>query len=135
MPKKGIVLNLPKNVSVTVESVSSLPDLNQICVVHFENGEPLGLQLALLVSPSKLIVAFQWLKEHNRLLVNLTVPSSTLSTRNSSHTNIAYERCTVSSLEQAKLTQVNCSGTAEVAGCIPRRRSEKCVKHYDSSNT
>ena len=122
--EKGMVLNLPRNVSVTVESVSSLPDLNQMCVVHFENGEPFGHHSGFLVSPAKLIAAFQWLKEQNRLYVNLTVPSSIQSTRNSSHTNIAYESCTVNTLEQVTLTQVNCSATAEVADCLPVRNSE-----------
>ena len=119
-----MVLKLPRNVSVTVESVSNLPDLNQMCAVHFENGEPRGHQSGLLVSPAKLTAAFQWLKEHNRIYVNLTVPSSTLSFRNSSNTNIAYERCTVKSLRQVTLTQVNCSATAKVADCLPVRNSE-----------
>ena len=52
--EKGMVLNLPRNVSVTVESVSSLPDLNQMCVVHFENGEPFGHHSGISSKSSKI---------------------------------------------------------------------------------
>ena len=126
--EKGMVLNLPRNVSVTADKVSNLPDLNQMCLVRFENSNPIGQQSNYLIRPSKLIAAFSWLKEHNSLYMNLTFSTSVNGScprSQSVECDVDETINTVNSLEQVTLTQVNCSSTLNVADCLSVRNSTK----------
>ena len=128
--EKGMVLNLPRNVSITVEQLQQLPDLNQMCAVRFENNEPVGQQSNYLVHPSKLISAFSWLKDHNRLYNNISLQSII----NDINSCIAHENddeaCTetVNNLEHVTLTEVNSTSTVNVEDCLASTNTEDGVQ-------
>jgi hypothetical protein len=111
--EKGMVLNLPMNVSPVVEQLTKLTNSTSMCVVNFEAGKTKPSSVDYLIDPHKLLLAFNWLKLHNHLYQDLCTDSQLvdMSTTGKSAINLdqSMNLCDadVNSLEEMSMIPVD----------------------------
>ncbi len=106
--EKGLVVNLPQDVSNVISQISGLEN---ICVVQFEMGLPVGSTNGYLIDPIKVKDAATWLTQHNLLYhdTNIFIPNvATTSSQlqHNFHERTSTQDC-INSLEEVTFAPVD----------------------------
>lgn len=118
--EKGMVLNLPMNVTPVVQQLSKLTNSTSICVVNFEAGKTKPSSVDYLIDPHKLLLAFNWLKLHNHLYHDLCTDNQLvdlMSTAEASSSNVDSNSpgADVGNLEEMSMIPIDYVSDAQVA--------------------